>query len=71
MGWAIPGQYAKKVKSLNRNCLRLSCGLPWSSAVEQALKTLGTLTHQLRNERGMIDVLLGVPSLLCHLGAIK
>jgi DNA-binding transcriptional MocR family regulator len=30
-----------------RNCLRLNCGLPWSSTVEEALKTLGTLTHQL------------------------
>jgi len=30
-----------------RNCLRLNCGLPWSPAVEEALKTLGNLTHQL------------------------
>ncbi len=30
-----------------RNCLRLNCGLPWSPAVEAALKTLADLTRQL------------------------
>jgi DNA-binding transcriptional MocR family regulator len=26
-----------------RNCMRLSCGFPWSARIEQALKTVGTL----------------------------
>jgi DNA-binding transcriptional MocR family regulator len=27
-----------------RNCLRLSCGFPWSARIEQAIKTLGLLS---------------------------
>jgi DNA-binding transcriptional MocR family regulator len=26
-----------------RNCMRLSCGFPWSARIEQALKVVGTL----------------------------
>jgi DNA-binding transcriptional MocR family regulator len=26
-----------------RNCLRLSCGLPWSSQIDRAMQTLGVL----------------------------
>jgi DNA-binding transcriptional MocR family regulator len=32
-----------------RNCLRLSCGTPWSIQFEEAIKTLGQLVHQVRN----------------------
>ena len=31
------------VKDRYRNCLRMSCGLPWSDEIEAALKTLGDL----------------------------
>jgi DNA-binding transcriptional MocR family regulator len=27
------------------DCLRLSCGLPWSPALERAMRTLGQLAH--------------------------
>jgi DNA-binding transcriptional MocR family regulator len=29
-----------------RNCLRLSCGYPWSPRIEQAIRTLGTLAKR-------------------------
>ncbi|MGL5081496.1 MAG: PLP-dependent aminotransferase family protein [Microcoleaceae cyanobacterium] len=29
-----------------RNCFRLNCGLPWSSEIQQAMKTLGDLVKQ-------------------------
>jgi DNA-binding transcriptional MocR family regulator len=31
------------VKDRYRNCLRMNCGLPWTDAIENALRTLGTL----------------------------
>ena len=31
------------VKDRYRNCLRMNCGIPWTPAVENALKTLGEL----------------------------
>jgi DNA-binding transcriptional MocR family regulator len=29
------------------NCVRISCGFPWSPAVERAVRTLGEIAHQL------------------------
>lgn len=34
------------VKDRYRNCLRLNCGLPWSEAIESAVRTLGNLAKQ-------------------------
>jgi DNA-binding transcriptional MocR family regulator len=34
------------VKDRYRNCLRMNCGLPWSDAIEAALKTLGDLAKK-------------------------
>jgi len=34
------------VKERYRNCLRMNCGLPWSEAVETAIRTLGELTKK-------------------------
>ena len=43
-----PGPIFSASKGL-RNCLRLSCGMPWSRRVERALTTIGELAHaQLR-----------------------
>jgi DNA-binding transcriptional MocR family regulator len=29
-----------------KNCIRLSCGLPWSKSLEQAIHTLGDLANK-------------------------
>lgn len=29
-----------------KNCIRLSCGLPWSERLEQAIHTLGDLANK-------------------------
>jgi DNA-binding transcriptional MocR family regulator len=29
------------------NCLRLSCGFPWSDAIERAVRTVGEIAHEL------------------------
>jgi DNA-binding transcriptional MocR family regulator len=34
------------VKDRYRNCLRLNCGLPWSEAIESAVRTLGDLAKK-------------------------
>jgi DNA-binding transcriptional MocR family regulator len=34
------------VKDRYKNCLRMNCGLPWSDAIEGALKTLGDLSKK-------------------------
>jgi DNA-binding transcriptional MocR family regulator len=34
------------VKDRYRNCLRMNCGLPWSEAVQDALRTLGDLAKK-------------------------
>lgn len=34
-----------------RHCLRLNCGIPWSSSIEHAMQTLGHLTQQHLNQR--------------------
>ena len=34
------------VKDRYRNCLRMNCGIPWSAAVEDALRTLGELAKK-------------------------
>jgi DNA-binding transcriptional MocR family regulator len=34
------------VKDRYRNCLRISCSLPWSDEIEAALRTLGELMKQ-------------------------
>jgi len=34
------------VKERYRNCLRINCGIPWSDAVEQAVRTLGELARE-------------------------
>ena len=34
------------VKDRYRNCLRMNCGLPWSDAVEAAVRTLGELARK-------------------------
>jgi DNA-binding transcriptional MocR family regulator len=38
-----------------RNCLRLNCGLPWSSQLEEAMQTLGQLC-----KRQLAKKMLGV-----------
>ncbi|MBW4440138.1 MAG: PLP-dependent aminotransferase family protein [Plectolyngbya sp. WJT66-NPBG17] len=35
-----------------RNCLRLNCGLPWSTEIEIAMQILGRLTKELINDAG-------------------
>ncbi|MDQ5978454.1 MAG: hypothetical protein QG602_1428, partial [Verrucomicrobiota bacterium] len=34
------------VKERYRNCLRMSCSVPWSAEIEAALRTLGDLIKQ-------------------------
>jgi DNA-binding transcriptional MocR family regulator len=34
----------------HRNCVRVSCGTPWSPAIERAIGTLGRLCRELRNK---------------------
>lgn len=34
------------VKDRYRNCLRMNCGLPWTDAIETALRTLGDLAKK-------------------------
>jgi DNA-binding transcriptional MocR family regulator len=31
------------VKDRYRNCLRMNCGLPWTDAIDHAVRTLGDL----------------------------
>lgn len=39
----VPGQFFSAQAGQYRNCLRLSCGQPWTSQLEQAIETLGRL----------------------------
>jgi DNA-binding transcriptional MocR family regulator len=34
------------VRDQFRNCIRINCGVPWSSAFERAIQTLGRLAHE-------------------------
>lgn len=34
------------VRNQFRNCIRISCGMPWSSAFERAIQTLGRLANE-------------------------
>ena len=42
----MPGPMFSAAKNAYRNCLRLSCGYPWSSRIDQALLRLGELAKQ-------------------------
>jgi hypothetical protein len=35
-----------------RNCLRLSCGVPWSDRLEQSIAMLGSIASQLASTGG-------------------
>jgi DNA-binding transcriptional MocR family regulator len=34
------------VRDQFRNCIRINCGMPWSSAFERAIQTLGRLANE-------------------------